>query len=291
MAPTRKRQTRRNSRKPRVLDVRSRGAVKAFENLIVQGPLTLVYVNAKWCGACHRFNKEVWSPLTKLKNKGMNLASVDSEMIGKTSLADVPRKFFPTLMLVGRDKKPAEFKDENGQPTNSMPRKESLEEDRKTLSALVQAPLNHPLNSARATPVAMPITPEPLSVKTEPLELSEVERSISNLPLSGSAKRQAMNSMPASPFEASLEAEMPSIKSAPLSGKASRTIKNRKSSVPDVASDLLATQTSSKTGTAAALANDRMRGGGLLSAIREQVKSLDTVLGMRKNKRTRKSRA
>ena len=278
--------------------------MKAFENLIVQGPLTLVYVNAKWCGACHRFNKEVWSPLTKLKNKGMNLASVDSEMIGKTSLADVPRKFFPTLMLVGRDKKPAEFKDENGQPTNSMPRKESLEEDRKTLSALVQTPLNHPLNSATpmaspvpspmASPVASPV-PSPasqsLSVNTEPLELSEVERSISNVPLSGSTKRQTMNSMPASPFEATLESEMPSIKSTATVNKSSKTIKNRKTSVPDVASDLLATQTSSKTGTAAALANDRMRGGGLLQAIRQQVRSLDAVLGMRKNKKTRKSKA
>ena len=290
MAPTRKRQTRRNSRKPRVLDVRSRGAVKAFENLIVQGPLTLVYVNAKWCGACHRFNKEVWSPLTKLKNKGMNLASVDSEMIGKTSLADVPRKFFPTLMLVGRDKKPAEFKDENGQPTNSMPRKESLEEDRKTLSALVQTPLNHPLNSA-TKPMATAETAETAETAAEPLEVSDVERSISNVPLSGSIKRQTMNSMPASPFEATLESEMPSIKSTGSVNKSSKTIKNRKTSVPDVASDLLATQTSSKTGTAAALANDRMRGGGLLSAIRQQVRSLDAVLGMRKNKKTRKAKA
>jgi hypothetical protein len=139
--------------------------------------------------------------------------------------------------------------------------------------------------------MATPETVETVETVAEPLEVSEVERSISNVPLSGSAKRQAMNSMPASPFEPTLESEMPSIKSTGAVNKSSKTIKNRKTSVPDVASDLLATQTSSKTGTAAALANDRMRGGGLLSAIRQQVRSLDAVLGMRKNKKTRKAKA
>jgi len=59
-----KRVTRKN-RVPDVLDVRSHGHIKMFEKALVKGPLTLVYVNAKWCGACHRFNDEVWSHLTK----------------------------------------------------------------------------------------------------------------------------------------------------------------------------------------------------------------------------------
>ena len=318
MAPTRNRRlTRRNGRKPRVLDVRSRGAVKAFENLIVQGPLTLVYVNAKWCGACHRFNKEVWSPLTKLKNKGLNLASVDSEYIGKTSLANVPRKFFPTLMLVGRDKKPAEFKDENGQPTNAMPRKETLSEDRETLSALVQAPVNHPLANAKANANAntqakenalAPIETEPLTNETaasNPVD-AEVERTITNMPLNMSAKRNTMNNTPASPFEKDNSAgevpsmvNVPSAPSAPSATSVNKTFKSRpRSSAPNVASDLLATQSGSPTGTAAVLVGEQaaqQRGGrsgrsGLLYAINEQVKSLDAVLGMRKDKKTRRAK-
>jgi len=315
MAPTRNRRlTRRNGRKPRVLDVRSRGAVKAFENLIVQGPLTLVYVNAKWCGACHRFNKEVWSPLTKLKNKGLNLASVDSEYINKTSLANVPRKFFPTLMLVGRDKKPAEFKDENGQPTNAMPRKESLTEDRETLSALVQAPMNHPLANAntQAKEEALgPIQTETLvndDTPTNPVD-EEVQRTITNMPLNMSAKRNTMKNTPASPFEKDSE-EVPSmvnVPSAPSATPTNKTFKSRpRSSAPNVASDLLASQSGSPTGTAAVLVGEQaavQRGGsgssgssgssrkGLLYAINEQVKSLDTIIGMRKDKKTRKARA
>jgi len=292
MPPTRskRRVTRRNGRKPRVLDVRSRGALKAFENLIVQGPLTLVYVNAKWCGACHRFSKEVWSPLTKLKNKGLNLASVDSEYIGKTSLADVPRKFFPTLMLVGRDKKPAEFKDENGELTNAMPRKDSLAEDRKTLSALVQAPLNHPLNVSTEV-----MTPIETSVVTQ-----EVERSVTNMPvpMNMSARRATLNTMPASPFESrdTIDSEVLSMTPVPsavpsaVPNQLNKTVRSRaRSSVPDVASDLLASQTGSPTGTVAVL--DRgMRGGALLSAINDKIKSLDALLGMRKDKKTRKSK-
>ena len=135
MAP----RTRRN-RRGKVLDVRSPAGVKMFEKLIVSGPLTMVFVKAEWCGACHRFNDEVWSHLTKLKNKNMNLASVDSEMIGKTSLASVPRKFYPTLLLVGKDKKAATFLDEDGSPTNAMPRNNSLSEDKEALTNLVQNP-------------------------------------------------------------------------------------------------------------------------------------------------------
>lgn len=300
---SKRRVTRRNGRKPRVLDVRSRGAVKAFENLIVQGPLTLVYVNAKWCGACHRFSKEVWSPLTKLKNKGLNLASVDSEYIGKTSLANVPRKFFPTLMLVGRDKKPAEFKDENGEPTNAMPRKESLAEDRETLSALVQAPMNHPLANTQVNKEVLgPINTEPLANESTPMNPvdMEVERTITNIPLNMSAKRNTLNAMPASPFNNSESSEeMPSMVDVPSTPNANKTFRSRaRSSAPDVASDLLASQTGSPTGTAAVLVREgymplKQQGGassGLLYAINQQVKSLDALLGMRKDKKTRKAK-
>jgi thiol-disulfide isomerase/thioredoxin len=128
----------------KVLDVRSEGAVKLFEKAIVKGPLTLVYVNAKWCGACHKFNDEVWSHLTKLKNKSVNLASVDADVFNKTSLSGTPPKFYPTLMLVGKDKKPATFKDEEGKPTNSMPRNSTLAEDKATLTQFIQNPTVKP---------------------------------------------------------------------------------------------------------------------------------------------------
>ena len=104
-----KRMTRKAKKGGKVLDVRSKKDARMFENMIVQGPLTLVFAKLEGCGPCHRFEKDVWSPLTKLKNRGMNLASIESKMIENTSLANVPRKFYPTLLLVGPDKKPATF--------------------------------------------------------------------------------------------------------------------------------------------------------------------------------------
>jgi thiol-disulfide isomerase/thioredoxin len=127
--------------------------VKQLEKLMVNGNLTIVFVKAEWCGACHRFNDEVWSPLTKLKNRSMNLAAVDSEMIGQTSLANVPRKYYPTLLLVGKDKKPATFIDEDGSPTNAMPRNASLDDDREALSNLVQTPKNKLNTLSPTTPI------------------------------------------------------------------------------------------------------------------------------------------
>ena len=168
--------------KGKVLDVRSPKDVALFEKLIVNGPLTFVYVNAKWCGACHQFTDKVWSSLTKLKNKGMNLASVDSEMIGKTSLANVPRKFYPTLMLVGKDKKPATFIDEEGNPTAAMPRNASLEEDREAFTSLVKNPsLPESMKPESMRPESMqpesmrPESMQPESMKPESMRLESMQ--------------------------------------------------------------------------------------------------------------------
>ena len=69
----------------KVLDARSNKDIKLIENMIVTGPLTLVFAKLEGCGPCQRFNSEVWSHLTKLKKRGMNLASIDSELIKNTS--------------------------------------------------------------------------------------------------------------------------------------------------------------------------------------------------------------
>ena len=138
----------------KVLDVRSKKMIANFENLLGRGPLTLVLIYADWCGACHRFRDEVWSPLTQLKDATMNRAAIREDMIAGTSLANVERKFYPTLLLVGKDKKPATFVDENGASTPAMPRKPTLGEDKESLTALVNSPT--PLLPAVAPSVGAP---------------------------------------------------------------------------------------------------------------------------------------
>jgi len=273
--------TRRNKKGSKILDVRSDGAVKLFEKALVKGPLTLVYVNAKWCGACHRFNDEVWSQLTKLKNRSVNLASVDSEYIGKTSLANVPRKFYPTLMLVGKDKKPATFEDEEGQPTNAMPRNATLEEDREALSNLV---VNPTMKANMNSPPLPNVAVNSLQRMNSPLRASVTMNSL--LPKAMNSPPRAnitKNSLAKSPFEAMDTPVFSNEKTnSPATVKAmgnSNTKMNSKrimpSNPPDIGADLVASQKQASPLP--------IQGGGLLNAIKGKTAQLKSMIQMRKH--------
>ena len=273
--------TRRNKKGSKILDVRSDGAVKLFEKALVKGPLTLVYVNAKWCGACHRFNDEVWSQLTKLKNRSVNLASVDSEYIGKTSLANVPRKFYPTLMLVGKDKKPATFEDEEGQPTNAMPRNATLEEDREALSNLV---VNPTMKANMNSPPLPNVAVNSLQRMNSPLRASVTMNSL--LPKAMNSPPRAnitKNSLAKSPFEAMDTPVFSNEKTnSPATVKAMgnrNTRMNSKrimpSNPPDIGADLVASQKQASPLP--------IQGGGLLNAIKGKTAQLKSMIQMRKH--------
>ena len=154
-----------------------------FENLLGRGPLTLVLIYADWCGACHRFRDEVWSPLTQLKDATMNRAAIREDMIAGTSLANVERKFYPTLLLVGKDKKPATFVDENGASTPAMPRKPTLGEDKESLTALVNSP----------TPLLPAVAPSVAVVSTAVQEEMNLEASMSAPSKPSTAVQEEMN--------------------------------------------------------------------------------------------------
>ena len=128
------------------VDVRSADKVGAFEGMLGSGPITLVLVYADWCGHCQRFKKETWNDLTAMSNRKMNIAAVRDDMLPKTSLANSKIKGYPSLMLVGTDKRPAEFS-EDGEVTNAMPSNE-----KKNLQSLLQTPLPE-MNESMVTPV------------------------------------------------------------------------------------------------------------------------------------------
>ena len=130
------------------VDVRSADKVGAFEGMLGSGPITLVLVYADWCGHCQRFKKETWNDLTAMSNRKMNIAAVRDDMLPKTSLANSKIKGYPSLMLVGTDKRPAEFS-EDGEVTNAMPSNE-----KKNLQSLLQTPLPE-MNESMVTPVKM----------------------------------------------------------------------------------------------------------------------------------------
>jgi thiol-disulfide isomerase/thioredoxin len=289
--------TRKNRKGSHVIDVRSDGAVKMFEKALIKGPLTLVYVNAKWCGACHRFNDEVWSSLTKLKNKSVNLASVDSEFIGKTSLAKVPRKFYPTLMLVGKDGKPATFEDEDGKPTNAMPRNSTLSEDREALSNLVVNP------TVKTTVPQRMNSPPRANVNVKSLAKSPFEprdnksiNEIKNMSVNKTMGNTASVVDPLSPELSGNTANpgntvnrLDTVSRGNTVNVKRNTSKQILSSIPpDIGADLVASQTKSPTPTAAVVPQ-AIKGGGLLDALKRKTASMRSMLNMRSHS-TRRNR-
>jgi thiol-disulfide isomerase/thioredoxin len=120
----------------KAVDVRSRKQIKGFEDLLGKGPLTLVLVYADWCGACHRFRENTWKDIQNLPNKSVNLMSVREDIFPETSLKNTKINYYPSLLLVGNDKKPAEFNSPNGESTNVLPNN-----SKELLTKIVTSPL------------------------------------------------------------------------------------------------------------------------------------------------------
>jgi hypothetical protein len=242
--------TRKLSRNGKIVHVRSEKDIPALHNMIFKGPteISVVFALLKGCGPCEGMKREVISHLTSLKQRGMNIATVDSEVFNKTKLASIPRKFYPTILLVGKDGKAATFPDEMGEPTNSMPRKATLEEDKKALTALIQSPIkgrelmNNGVNSMANTNQDVVNTLDDVnevnsvnnvnsvnSMNSNKVNLNKINKSNSNkanvnladdehiedeqVEVNKTVRNMPIKQMPASPFENIRENENPSIAS------------------------------------------------------------------------------
>lgn len=159
------------------IDVRNEGQVGSFESMLSTGPITIVLVYADWCGHCTKFKDNTWNKVNALPNKTVNTASVHYDMLDKTSLKNAKIEGYPSLLLVGTDKKPADFRDENtGAKMNAMPMPESAA----ALEEVVTTPVSEPIKNAttfaqnlsgtkNATAVVPMETPMSEPPKSEPI--------------------------------------------------------------------------------------------------------------------------
>jgi thiol-disulfide isomerase/thioredoxin len=103
------------------VDVRSKKDVEELETTIKTGPITLVLIYADWCGHCTRFKENVWNTLESRSHKA-NLASIHHDQLENTSLRDAKIRGYPSVLVVGKDGKPATFtQEETTEETNAMP--------------------------------------------------------------------------------------------------------------------------------------------------------------------------
>jgi len=99
-----------------------------LESMLKKMNLTVVLVYADWCGHCHTYKDTVWKQLEALKNKKVGLAKLNEKALADSPLSSAKINGYPSVLVVGKDGKPAEFKDEStGEPTNAMPNARDVE--------------------------------------------------------------------------------------------------------------------------------------------------------------------
>ena len=123
------------------MDVNSSSAVPAFENMLTKGPMAVVLVYADWCGHCDKYKKNIWSPLKSVKNRTINMASIREDMLPNTSLKNAKIDGYPSILVVGKDKKPAIFNSSNGN-TNALPQSNDVS----TMKSLITSPVAEEVN-------------------------------------------------------------------------------------------------------------------------------------------------
>lgn len=235
---------RRSTRMGHV-NVNSEKDIPAFEKLLGSG-LTLVLVQAKWCGHCVNFQKNMWNEATQMPNKTMNTASVHYDMVDKTSLANAKIEGYPSLLLVGTDKKPADFVDSVGVQTNAMPQPESKEKLEEILTTPVPTPVQN-ANSVVPTLVPSAATAAPAAASAAPSANTSAPVALpSPLPAPGNTRPIALPS-PTAPRN--------SYRPAPVD-----TLEGP----PDVLTDLVRTQ---KLETQSKQLGGGQRAGGLMESL------------------------
>ena len=121
--------------KAKVLKVDAAHKIKDAEKLLKNGSISVVLIYAEWCGACHRFMKNIWNPSCSNSAKHQRIA-VREDMVRNTSLANANFKYLPSLILVDEKGQMQNFKTPEGD-TNAMPTPKNKEE----LNRIVNVPV------------------------------------------------------------------------------------------------------------------------------------------------------
>lgn len=143
---------RARSTKKKVVHVDSESKIRELEGMLGNGNITVVLIFAEWCGACHKFMKNVWGPMCK-KGAIHNRAAVRDDMVSKTSLANTNFKYLPSVIVVDEKGEKQVFNGPDG-PTNAMPTPQNENE----MVRIVNVPVTA-AGTAAATAAAYPATP------------------------------------------------------------------------------------------------------------------------------------
>lgn len=108
--------------KPANITVEKPADIKALVDLIEKNKIVLVFIGAEWCGHCKTF-KPLWDKLAQEEGRKLPMAHVDEAVLSDTPLAGANIKGFPSVTMIGNDKKLATFPD----GSNAMPNMRDME--------------------------------------------------------------------------------------------------------------------------------------------------------------------
>jgi len=249
------------------IDVYSKADVPAFEALLGRGPMTIVLVHAKWCPHCTEFIDKIWNNVPNLPTNTIHTAGVHYDMLKNTSLANAKLEGYPSLLLVGKDKKPAVYKNNEGKETNAMPQPESAEE----LNKMVNTPVNENLGNSNSVNNSNNENSTPSSLKTSSNILSmNNSNSNSNNSNTNSSNSNSNSSNTNSINSSNTNSSVKSYKPANMSTNAEP---------PNAAEDLVTSQQTNK----------KQMGGGLYKSLLQIIDQMKTRrVRSHKHKQTRR---
>lgn len=129
-----------------------------LERMLKNGKLTIVLIYADWCGACTRFKKSIWGPMSQ-KPAIHNRIAIREDLVGKTPLAGSKYTYLPTIMVVDERGQPQAVEGPQGR-TNAIPTPRTLEEMKRIVNLKVRP----------ASAAASAVEPEPLPTR-EPMTM------------------------------------------------------------------------------------------------------------------------
>jgi thiol-disulfide isomerase/thioredoxin len=163
-----KRKTAKKSVKsPQILTVDNLKKVPSLEKVLKSGKITVVLVFAEWCGACHRFRKNIWNPMCS-RPASHNRVAIRDDMIRNTTLANAKFEYLPSLLVVDEKGTLQTFKSPDGD-SNAMKTPKSLQEMEQVVNVPV-APTPAPFGSTPfsvVNPMQKEPAPEYLPVEDE----------------------------------------------------------------------------------------------------------------------------
>jgi len=125
------------------VDVRKTEDIAVLKDMMKNNKLMAVLIYADYCGHCHTYMDDTWNGLVENPSRKNGMASIHYDQLESTPLAGTSISGYPTILLLGEDKTPISFKNEQtGQNEIEYPESRNKEKMAEILNSEPETALN-----------------------------------------------------------------------------------------------------------------------------------------------------